>query len=228
MLLNRLLPKRERKTNTPGLWIALYGPDGAGKSSLAARLAAELEPWFSRVQLHHLRIPLWPSSRPSSIVTNPHAQPPRGPVLSYLKLVYMFAQSWPAHLLRTLPGLASGQLLIVDRYFLDYAVDPKRYRLAASSVGLASLLSRFAPQPDLQFVLDVPAQELQRRKSEVSLSESQRQRQEYAARIAVLPNALLVNANRPVDEVAVEITSDILEWLSRHSSVGTEADLASV
>lgn len=201
-----------------------YGPDGAGKSAVAERLAAELPPSFSGLQIHHLRVPLWRSSSRVLVVTNPHAQGPRGLVLSCLKLLYMFAQSWLAHLLRVLAWVRHGHLMIFDRFFLDYAIDPQRYRLAASSVRLASLLGEFAPQPDLQVVLDVPADELQRRKPEVTPSESKRQRQEYAARIARLPNALLVNADRPVTDVSAEIFREILK-LRQHCSSTTSPAL---
>ena len=74
-------------------------------------------------------------------VTQPHAQPPRGIILSCLKLLYMFLHGWLAHALSTLFWIASGQLVIFDRYFLDYAIDPQRYRLSATSVRLASLLA---------------------------------------------------------------------------------------
>lgn len=195
---------------------------------MAARVAAELAPLFNGLQLHHLRIPLWRRPRPSIIVTRPHAQRPRGVFLSCLKLFYMFLQSWMAHLLRTFFWLASGELIILDRYFLDYAIDPKRYRLAGESVRLASSLGTVAPQPDLQFVLDVRAEELQRRRCEVSLDESRRQRQEYAARVAILPNAILVNADRPVTEVAAEISTHILELLRRRSHAAAPADFARV
>lgn len=150
-------------------------------------------------------------------VTTPHAQEPRGLVLSCLKLFYMLAQSWMAHLLRVLVWVTRGHLVIADRYFLDYAIDPQRYRLAASTVRLASLLGRIAPQPDLQFVLDVPAGELQRRKSEVSLAESKRQRHEYAARIARLPNSVLVNGGRSITEVFQDIRNEILQLINRRS-----------
>jgi thymidylate kinase len=212
---------RHGRAKHPGLWIALYGPDGAGKSAVAARLATELAPSFSGLQLHHLRVPLWRSPSHIVVVTDPHARQPRGLVLSCLKLLYMFAQSWLAHLLRVLSWLARGQLVIADRYFLDYAIDPQRYRLAASSVRLASLLGRLAPVPDLQFVLDVPANELQRRKPEVSLGESRRQRQEYAARIARLPNTALVNADRPVTDVSIDISREILQLRQCGSSTAS-------
>jgi thymidylate kinase len=178
---------------------------------------------FSGLQLHHLRIPLWRTPSRTAVVTDPHAQQPRGLVLSCLKLFYMFAQSWLAHLLRVLVWVARGQLVIADRYFLDYAIDPQRYRLAAASVRLASLLGRFAPAPDLQFVLDVPAEELQRRKAEVSLGESRRQRQEYAAGIGRLSNTVLVNADRPVTDVSIEITRRISKLHHRRSWIATAA-----
>jgi thymidylate kinase len=200
-----------------GLWIALYGPDGAGKSAVAARLATELAPLFSGLQLHHLRVPLWGSKRPAAVVTSPHAQRPRGFALSCMKLFYVLAQSWLAHLLRVLPWVTGGQLVLLDRYFLDYVVDTRRYRLPASSVRLASLLGKLAPRPDLQFVLDVRGEELQRRKPEVSLAESKRQRGEYAARIAHLRNAILVDADRPVAEVAADIITTMVKLLNYRS-----------
>ncbi len=220
--MNPLIPRRERRVSHPGLWIALYGPDGAGKSAVAARVAAELASLFTGLQLHHLRLPFPRSSRQIAVVTDPHAQPPRGLILSCLKLSYVFVQSWLAHL-RVLVWVAGGQLVIFDRYFLDYAIDPQRYRLGGSSVRLASLLGKSAPQPDLQFVLDVPAGELQRRKPEVSRAESTRQRQEYAARIARLPNTVLVNADRPVADIVVDISSEILQLLNHRSPTAANA-----
>ncbi len=225
-LLNRLLPKRERRAIIPELWIALYGPDGAGKSAVGARLSDQLAPLFSRVELEHLRIPLGRSPKQNVPMTQPHSQPSRGVLLSYLKLLYMFGHGWLAHLLLTPFRVASGQLVIFDRYFLDYAVDPRRYRLAATSIGLASLLGRFSPRPDLQFVLDVPAEELQKRKHEVSLAESERQRQEYAQQIGHLPNSVMVDADRPVAEVASEIVAIVAELLQRRSEAEVKADLS--
>ena len=97
------LKPEPRPTVPRGLWIALYGPDGAGKSAVAARVAAELAPHSSAVSSFttcafrcgevHDRLLSSPS---------PHARQPRGIFLSCLKLFYMFLQSWMAHLLRTL------------------------------------------------------------------------------------------------------------------------------
>ncbi len=210
----------------PGLWIALYGPDGAGKSAVTGQLRLALAPYFAGVVVHHLRLSLRGAKPQPSPVTQPHAQLPRGAALSYLKLVYMFLHGWLGHLLLARPGRAAGQLVIFDRYFPDYAVDPRRYRLAEASIPLASLLGRLVPQPDMQFVLDVPAEELQKRKGEVSLAESARQRREYVARLGAMPNAMVLNADRPVAEVAQEIATWIRRLVQAASDGPVEADLA--
>ena len=210
---------RHGRAKHPGLWIALYGPDGAGKSAV--------------------RRALRPSSLPRSVVFSfiacgfrlaqsvahcrshrSHARQPRGLVLSCLKLLYMFAQSWLAHLLRVLSWLARGHFVIADRYFLDFAI----IRNVTASPRRASDWRRSwagSHLTDLQFVLDVPANELQRRKPEVSLGESRRQRQEYAARIARLPNTALVNADRPVTDVSIDISREILQLRQCGSSTAS-------
>ena len=210
-----------------GLWIALYGPDGAGKSAVATQLRSTLAPYFRAIAMHHLRIPLGatnPQPQPEP-VAQPHAQAPRGALLSYLKVIYMFAHGWLAHLMVTLPAREAGELVICDRYFLDYTVDLQRYRLAETSLGFTSMLGRFAPRPDLQFVLDVPAEKLQQRKAEVSFAESARQRVEYGARIATLPNALVINADKPVAEVVDEIAVEVLKFMRCNNQGTVEVDL---
>ena len=191
-----------------GLWVAVYGPDGAGKSAVIQQLASGLTPLFSAIRMYHLRIPLWRYSGPPASVTNPHGQPPRGTFLSCLKLLYMLAHAWLTHFLFVVPSLVSGQLVLFDRYFLDYTIDPQRYRLAKQSSGFARLLARLAPRPDVQFVLDVSAEELQKRKREVSFAESGRQRRAYA-NLQSSADAVLVNADRPIAAIAGEITDVI-------------------
>jgi thymidylate kinase len=199
---------RDRKVRT-GLWIAIYGPDGAGKSAVLKQLASDLAV-FPRIRLYHLRISLWKPARRLVPVTDPHAQVPRGMFASCLKLIYMLAHAWITHLLVVFPSSLPGRLVLFDRYFLDYAVDPRRYRLSQRSIGFARALGRLVPQPDIQFVLDVSAEELQRRKSEVSLAESQRQRRAYADLLGGVPNTVIVNGDQPVSDVVNEVAAVIL------------------
>jgi thymidylate kinase len=179
---------------------------------LVEQLAAELTPYFRASHQHHLRIPLLRRAGVTAPVTNPHVQPTRGPFMSYFKLLYLFFGYWLAHIFVTLPRLSAGHLVLFDRYYQDHHIDPRRYRLAQASVKLAQLLGKAIPEPDLQFVLDVPAEELQRRKSEVSLAESNRQRLAYSQRLGARSNSIIVDANKPISAVGKAILSTVLTY----------------
>ncbi len=219
-------PATTTKGKEPGLWIALYGPDGAGKSAIAKGLSLALAPSFRGVTVHHLRISLGSVKAQPAPVTHPHAQIPRGVAFSSLKLIYMLVHDWLGYWLVTLPSVAEGQLVIFDRYFADYAIDPRRYRVDGSTARFASLLGRGAPRPDLQFVLDVPAGELQRRKDEVMPNESERQRREYVAQLGAMPNARVVDGGRPIAEVVDEIAIAILKFAQLTTDSPREVDFA--
>ena len=209
-----------------GLWIALYGPDGAGKSAVAEHLARELAPCFSSVRQHHLRAEFVSARRVPVTVTQPHAQAPRGLLLSCPKLAYLLLHCWLAHVLLVLPRVAAGELVIFDRYFADYTIDTQRYRLPHGLSFWAEVLSRLAPRPDRQFVLDVPGLQLQLRKHEVTLKESLRQRQAYIDELGRAPNSRIVNADRPLSDVAAEIANEILRLLRERNASPAEADVA--
>jgi thymidylate kinase len=209
-----------------GLWIALYGPDGAGKSGVAERLAWELTPYFPAIRRHHLRAEFLGARIAATTVTQPHAQTPRGVLLSCVKLQYLLLRCWLAHLVLVLPRVAAGELVIFDRYFGDYAIDPHRYRLPYELSFWAAVLSRFAPRPHRQFVLDVPGTELQRRKREVTPDESLRQRHAYVERLGRASNTIIISANRPISDVAGEIGNEILRLLQERNARPAEADVA--
>ncbi len=78
-------------------------------------------------------------------------------------------------------------------------------------------LARLVPRPDLYILLDVPAELLQQRKPEVSCEESRRQRIAYLQMFHRLPNAFIVDAAGPLDEVARQMKSVILHTLTNRA-----------
>ncbi len=110
------------------------------------------------------------------------------------------------------PQLAQGKLILFDRYFPDCLIDAKRYRLPASCVGMAELVAKLLPKPDLSVVLDTPATVLQQRKCEVTPAESERQRKDYLMRLAGEPNVVVVDAARPLMEVVEDVRNCIIEF----------------
>jgi hypothetical protein len=124
----------------PGLWIAVFGPDGAGKSAAIQRLTQELSLSFRDIERFHFRPRFrrrWDDSPP---VTNPQGKPPRGFLLSVIKLLYWLADYCYGYLALIRPALLNSNLVLFDRYYPDVLVDPVRYRLPASTSGPPSFL----------------------------------------------------------------------------------------
>jgi thymidylate kinase len=204
-------------TNQRGLWVAVFGPDGAGKSAVIKRVADGSPAPFRGIQKFHFRPRFrrqWFESPPAM---EPHAQSPRGAVLSIFKLFYWLADCWYGYVFIVRPARAGSRLVLFDRYLYDILVDPLRYRLPRSCLWFARLVVLLAPRPDLYVLLDVPAEMVQQRKAEVSPEESHRQRLAYREMFRPLPNAFLVDAVPPVDEVAEKIKTVILESLTRQA-----------
>ncbi len=215
----------ERKPGPRGLWIAVFGPDGAGKSALIDQLAGKLDTAFAGVKRFHFRPMFRGQGTDRPPVIDPHGKPPRSTLVSLCKLIYWLLDCWVGYLFTIRRQVAGSHLVIFDRYLPDILVDPLRYRLPASSLGFARLLAAWAPRPDLCILLEVPAEVVQQRKREVLLAESQRQRTAYLAMFAVLPNTLLVDAGCPLDEVTQQVITAIFAVLISSLSPTPEAYL---
>ena len=157
----------------------VVGPDGTGKSTLAAGLVEASRAAFAGVLHVHWRPGLLP--RAGSLVgveagdpTRPHANPPHGRLVSLGLLAYDWLDFFLGTWLRILPLRAKGGLIVMERGWFDMAVDPRRYRLDVPH-RLVEALGRFLPGPDTAFVLQADAKILHDRKAELPVSELARQ-----------------------------------------------------
>ena len=187
-----------------GRFVALLGPDGCGKSSVLAGVAAALAPEFSGVEARHFRPQArWGAGTP---VAAPHALPPRSAALSALKLALEWARFRAGHRTVVRPRLRRGELVLFDRYYHDLLADPRRYRYGGPA-WLARWVGRRVPAPDLFVVLDAPPEVLQARKAEVPPAESAAARAAYLALAAALPRARVVDGARPLARVVEEVAA---------------------
>lgn len=199
-----------------GLCVAFLGPDGAGKSSVIGEVEKNVAPAFRRLKRYHLR-PSFGRGRPSGeIVSNPHGKAPRGPGASLAKLLLWLADYTVGSVPAVRLPLVRSTLVIFDRYYHDLLVDARRYRYGGPA-WLAGLVGRAVPRPDLFIFLDLPAEVAHARKPEVPLEEGRRLRERYRQLARQLPNAHVVDAERPLDEVAREVETIILHHLQKRT-----------
>ena len=191
------------RSSPPLPWVALLGPDGSGKTSLLDAIARTLP--VGQVHRHHWRPGLLPPRRSTvGPVTNPHAKPPRGRVQSLLKLAWLVLDWWLGYILVLAHQRARQGVVLFDRHFLDILVDPTRYRHNAP-LWLTRLAGHLVPRPSLFIFLDASVDRLQARKQEVSWSEGIRQRAAYLDLAASLPGAFVIDAERPLAELVIEV-----------------------
>lgn len=184
-----------------GLSVALLAPDGAGKSTLAARLR---ESWPLPVRTIYMG--LYPARERSA----------RLPGLSFVRRL---VRQWGRFLAARMHQ-ARGRLVIFDRHSYD-ALLPPRTPLPWTRRWRRFVLARACPSPDLVVVLDASGKLLWSRKREHTPAALEQQRREYLRLAARLPRAVVVDASRAPEAVRREVTARIWgEWRRRASPEG--------
>jgi thymidylate kinase len=107
--------------------------------------------------------------------------------------------------------------VLIDRYYYDFFVDQRRYRLAVPP-SLVRLGYFFLMKPDLVLLLDAPTEVLQSRKQEVAPAETERQRLAYRELVRGLSNGRVLDATQPPEKVGADIKRAILDFMAQRAS----------
>jgi len=199
-----------------GFHLVLLGPDGAGKSSLAAAVMRDLAPAFVSAKKRSFPPGLLgtPGAAPDS---SPHAAPQRSWIHSVARAAgYWWGWYGPGYLWTVHADLARCALVVHDRHLLDAVVDPVRYRYGGP-VGLLRLVARAVPMPDMLAVLDAPPEVIRARKQDLPLDEIARQRKLYQSLAAGFRRGCIVDAALPLDRMVRHV---------EHLMLGVMADRA--
>jgi thymidylate kinase len=183
-----------------GISVAIIGPDGAGKTTLAEGLRTSLPFPSSYVYMGVWREYSWDRwlrYLPGARLTQ--------------RMVRLLARSVQARLQRT-----RGQVVLLDRFTYDVLLpSPVLDRRGRITVAL---VRRVGAEPQLVLVLDAPAEVMFARKGEQGIEELERRRRSYLEVARTREDAAVIDATQPVEAVREEAQRVLWVRLRRHWS----------
>jgi thymidylate kinase len=188
------VPRRGR-----GASVALIGPDGVGKSTLAAGLS---ESFFLPTELVYMGV--WRTPRMVAAL-GAFGRVGHAVLLQWIRWAYGAVQR------------LRGRLVVFDRYTEEHLAPPRRTdRRGRALQRLRVLLA--CPPPDLVLLLDMPGAAAFARKGEHSSEEIERLRARYARAAARFPRVVVLDAQEPADVVRRRATEAIWRAFDRRGS----------
>jgi len=173
-----------------GRFVVFLGTDGAGKTAVMEAVASELSAAYRGTEpaTYHLRPGILPQldrvvhlgrrTQGEADWSRPHRAAPSGRLLSNLRVAWYALDYFIGYALRVLPRRRRNALILFDRYFYDYLVDPQRCRVRPGTL-LVRLLAPLVPRPDAVIVISADLEQVQARKQELAPEESARQIADY-------------------------------------------------
>lgn len=212
----------KRFTYPTGLMVVLLGPDGSGKTCVGDAICKQMLNGFRQVKHIHWRPGLLP---PLSALlrkrkaleedyTQPHSAKPHGSFISLLRFFYYAIDFVLGYWLKIRILKVRNRLVCIDRYYYDYLIDTRRYRLKLPQ-WLIHAVMKVIPKPDMVIYLYGTPENLYERKQEITIEELTRQVREFQEIVPELPNAYRIETDKSLDEVVCEVTSIILDFMAR-------------
>jgi thymidylate kinase len=196
--------------------VAVFGPDGAGKTSVIGGLRRIVPVAVTALYLGRRR------ARPPS-VTRPkgpkeESRAPRsraGRIRETAFVLRNAIRSWT----KLMPGYLAawrGHIVLCDRHPIEVlAVKPRRTQPARAVERF--IAGHLTPRPDVMIVLDAPEEILLRRKSDHSRQQLEQWRRSYAE-VMVPLGASIVSTTGPPESTITQVSSIVWDALRQRRS----------
>lgn len=228
------------------LSVAVIGPDGAGKTTIARRLEQSnrlpikylymgINIESSNVALPTSRLIEWlkrkrrkNSGAPKPASTSLHhrtngKKKKANPVWAAIRLCNRLAEEWYRQYLSWKIQRA-GQIVVYDRHFkFDFELEQgggSVEKMRTTDKIHRWCLAKFYPQPDVVFYLDAPAEVLFARKGEATVEYLEARRQAFLRQGQVTRNFIRVDATQTADEVYDEVVAHLSKFYQQKRGNG--------
>lgn len=205
-----LFRKCERIYNPTGLFVVLLGVDGSGKTTLANEFLQAYDNAFRRKYHYHSRVRVLKDlsdirgNKNSTDHTQPHSKYKKSnKLLSIVKLNYYLLDYMIGNFV-IMKNKIRSSIILVERYFYDYSIDPIRYNLSLSS-NFIKKYNCFVKKPDIIFILDGDSEVLWERKKEIPLKEIQNQKEKLKASFINNKSVKFIDTTNNSPEQCIEI-----------------------
>jgi hypothetical protein len=209
---------------TRGGVLIIGGPDGAGKSTLAAALIGEV---LAEMPVMHIRFPrllprrnrerararrLGEGGTPDLFGPRVYPQPyPWG--VSPWKALYLFIDFLLGWRMRVAPFVRSGGWVVFERGWWDHAVDPRRYRLRSGWPFV--VLGRLIPRADLVLILEADPDTIHARKPQLATGELARQMRVWHRILPRSQRRVFLDAALPVPRLIEQVEQQVSDLNAR-------------
>jgi len=205
----------------PGKFVVILGPDGVGKSTTAGLVKDLLIAFHTPVE--HLHLGFRPNVLPTrkAVVSlgkeKRSMQGEKSKVPGIIRFFYHAADYFVGYILRIRPLLVRGRMVLGERYYYNYLVDPRPKKDLGFPAWLPKLVYKFfIPKPDVIVLLSHPdPQKVFERRQEHSPEEVRRQINAYRKFKRDVKGFIEVSTDVPVEKVAEEITGYITRSVYR-------------
>jgi len=206
-----------------GYFVALIGPDGSGKSTVANGIMASMNKIFPNPAYFHGRFEILPEliffvnyarklfkkpmiARDTGISASHVSSKPFSLIRALFYMLYYSLDYFLGYLI-IYKVRSQGGLIIFDRYFYDYFIQFKYMKLHPC---LLDILILILPKPDLVVYLENSPTKIYQRKKELTLDEINQQGNRCKQIIKIIPNAMTLDTNQSVLDIVHRIENNII------------------